>query len=285
MNKSADKAPDDLLHAGEALGEPRSTFHRDIYAFSIKVTIMVVGTWAALHLFELFVAPLVGITHFHVQIAGILATIIISFLVITTTRRLLRKFTSKTHPQFSASLSFFTIIVISLIASLSVLHQLNVNTQEILISGGVAAIIIGIGVSTIVGNILSSGLILTTYPAKIGDAIHVVNDNVHGKIQEINLIYTRIQTDEGKEYIVPNNAIIQGNVRILKDIPPSEQLPYSEGDRVEISSASEKYSGTVIKTTPNFTTVLSEDRTKEFILANSVILHGNFTITRYRLKP
>ncbi len=31
-------------------------------------------------------------------------------------------------------------------------------------------------------------------------------------------MYTTIQTDEGKEYIVPNNAIIQGSVRILKDM-------------------------------------------------------------------
>ncbi|MDE1830066.1 MAG: mechanosensitive ion channel family protein [Thaumarchaeota archaeon] len=284
MAASRDKGPEDLLKVEEAPKEHRSSLNREIYAFSIKVIIMIVGTWAALHLFELFVAPLIGVTHFHVQIAGIIATVIISFLIITLTRSLLKKFTSRAHPQFSASLSFFAIIVISLIAGLSILHQLNVNPQEILISGGVAAIIIGIGVSTIVGNILSSGLILTTYPAKIGDSIHVVNDNVHGKIQEIDLMYTTIETDEGKEYIVPNNAIIQGNVRLLKDVSLSEQLPYSEGDRIEIKSVQENYIGTVIRITPKFTTILNDERTKEFILANSVILQGNFTIVKHRIQ-
>lgn len=284
MTPSRDKGPEDLLRIEEVSSERRSTFHRELYALSIKAIVTVVGTWAGLHLFQLFVAPLVGVTHLHIQIAGIIATVIISFLIITATRRLLKKFTSKSHPQFSASLSFFAIVVISLIAGLSILHQLDVNPQEILISGGVAAIIVGIGVSTIVGNILSSGLILTTYPAKIGDSIHVVNDNVHGRIQEINMMYTTIETDEGKEYVVPNNAIIQGNVRLLKDVTLLEQIPYLEGDKVEIKSVQENYVGTVIRITPKFTTILSEERTKEFIIANSMILQGNFTIIKHRTK-
>lgn len=284
MPASADQSPADISKLGQDVIHQKS-LHRELYELAIKAILTVAITWVSLHLFEKLVAPLVGITHTHIQIAGILATVIISFLIITATRSLLKKFAIKTHPQFSASLSFFVIIVISLIASLSILHQLNVNPQEILISGGVAAIIVGIGVSTIVGNILSSGLILTTYPAKIGDSIHVVNDNIRGKIQEINLMYTTIETDDGKEYIVPNNAIIQGNVRIVKDIAIVDQLPYSEGDRIEITSALEKYMGTVIKITPKFTTILNDERTKEYILASSVILDGNFTIIKHRTKP
>ncbi|SRR5579885_107431 len=282
MSTPTDGAPEDILRTEQIVKPNRKTFHRELYTLSIKAIITVAGSWIALHLFESFVAPLVGVTHLHIQIVGIIATVVIAFLIITATGRLLKKFTSKTHPQFSASLSFFTIIVISLIASLSILHQLDVNPQEILISGGVAAIIVGIGVSTIVGNILSSGLILTTYPAKIGDSIHVVNDNIHGKIAEINLMYTTIQTDEGKEYIVPNNAIIQGNVRVLRDVSMTEQLPYSEGDQIELTSANEKYVGIVIKISSRFTTILNEERTKEYIVSNSVILSGNFTIVKHR---
>ncbi|MDE1763129.1 MAG: mechanosensitive ion channel family protein [Thaumarchaeota archaeon] len=284
MPTSTDNSPRDIWKAEQTAVTNRKTLHREINELVVKVILTVACTWVSLYLFEIFVAPLVGITHFHIQIASVIATVIIAISVITGTRRLLKKFTSKSHPQFSASLSFFVIIIISLIASLSILHQLNVNPEEILISGGVAAIIVGIGISTIVGNILSSGLILTTYPAKIGDSIHVVNDNVHGRIREINLMYTTIETDEGKEYIVPNNAIIQGNVRILKDIAIVDKLPYSEGDYVEITGSLEKYIGTIIKITPRFTTILNDERTKEYILASSMILDGNFTIVRHRAK-
>lgn len=284
VESSKDKPPRDLLRTEQTQTPSRKTLKKEVYALGIKTVITIAGAWAGLRLFESFASPLLGLTHLHIQIAGIITTVIIAFLIITATRGILKRFGGKMHPQFSASLSFFTIILISLIASLSILHQLDVNPQEILISGGVAAIIVGIGVSTIVGNILSSGLILTTYPAKIGDTIHVVNDNVHGKIQEINLMYTTIQTEEGKEYVVPNNAIIQGNIRILKDATPEEQLPYSEGDRVEISSPQQTFAGTVIRITTRFTSILDDGRTKEYVLPNRSVLDGNYSIVRYRPK-
>ncbi|MGB9002254.1 MAG: mechanosensitive ion channel domain-containing protein [Nitrosotalea sp.] len=285
MPASTNGSPEDILKAEQQFSSPHSkTLRKEFYSLAIKFIAVSVGSWISLHLFELFVAPSLGVTHTHIQIVSVIAIVIISFAVIKATRRLLKEFARKTHPQFSASLSFFIIIFVSLVASFAILHQLNVNPQEILISGGVAAIILGIGVSTIIGNILSGGLILTTYPAKIGDSIHVVSDNIRGKIDEINIFYTKIQTDEGKEYIIPNNAIIQGNVRILKDIPIAEQLPYSEGDVVEIAGSLEKYIGTVIKITSKFTTILNDERTKEYILANSMILQGNFTIVKHRTK-
>lgn len=285
MPLSTDSSPDDILKTAQQFSKiRRKTLRNEFYTLVIKFILISVGSWISLHLFELFVAPSIGVTHTHIQIVSVIAIVVIAFAVITATRRLLKEFASKTHPQFSASLTFFIMIFITLVASLAILHQLNVNPQEILISGGVAAIILGIGVSTIVGNILSGGLILTTYPAKIGDSIHVVSDNIRGKIDEINMFYTKIQTDEGKEYIIPNNAIIQGNVRILKDIPISEQLPYSEGDVIEISGPLEKYVGTVIRITSKFTTILNDERTKEYILANNMILQGNFTIVKHRTK-
>lgn len=285
MPVSTDSSPDDILKTEQRFSKThRKTLRSEFYTLAIKFILISVGSWISLHLFELFVAPSIGVTHIHIQIVSVIAIAIIAFAVITATRRLLKEFASKTHPQFSASLTFFIIIFITLVASLAILDQLNVNPQEILISGGVAAIILGIGVSTIVGNILSGGLMLTTYPAKIGDSIHVVSDNVRGKIAEINMFYTKIQTDEGKEYIIPNNAIIQGNVRILKDIPIAEQLPYSEGDVIEISGPLEKYIGTVIRVTSKFTTILNDERTKEYILANNMILQGNFTIVKHRTK-
>ncbi|MGH2612595.1 MAG: mechanosensitive ion channel family protein [Rhabdochlamydiaceae bacterium] len=260
------------------------TLRRKFYGLAIKSILVSVGAWISLYIFTLFVAPLIGLTHTHIQIVSVVITGIIAFSVIATARRLLKKFASDAHPQLSASLTFFIIIFISFVASLAVLYQLNINPQDVLVGGGVAAIILGIGVSTIVGNILSGGLILTTYPAKIGDSIHVVNDNIQGKIDEINMFYTKIQTDEGNEYIIPNNAIIQGNIRILKDIPITKQLPYSEGDLIEIIGSPEKYIGTVIRVTPRFTTILNDERTKEYILANSMILQGNFTIVKHRTK-
>jgi small-conductance mechanosensitive channel len=221
-----------------------------------------------------------GLKHTHIQAAETVVTITLSLVSIKTVRRILKKFSNKMPAQFSSSISFFVIIIISLISSISLLYQWNVAPQEILVGGGVAAIIIGIGISTIVGNIISGGLMLTTFPAKIGDSIMIVNDNVRGKVAEINMMYTTIITDHDTEYIVPNNAIIQGNVRIMKEIPINEQLPFKEGDHIELKNSSDKYSGNVIKITPKFTTILDDN--KEITVANNSIFDGQFSITKSR---
>jgi small-conductance mechanosensitive channel len=261
----------------------QDTLQKEFRSLGIKTLIVVIGAWVSLRLFVIFAAPALGITHSHIQIGGTVITITISFVVINATRKIFHKF-SKTQPQFSASLSFFIIIFISLIASISILYLWNVNPQEILVGGGVAAIIVGIGLSTIIGNIFSGGLMLTTFPAKIGDSIFIVNDNVRGKIEEITMMYTKVMTDQGTEYVVPNNAIIQGTIRVAKEYASDEQIPFGEGDRIELTDSSGKYAGTVIKITPNFSTILSDDNKKETIFSNQLIQSGRFIITKERPK-
>lgn len=249
---------------------------------TIKAIAIAIIAWISSSVFEIFVAPAMGLQHIHIQIAKTIVTIILVLVIITAIRRALKRFSNMMPAQFSASVSFFAIIVISLMASISLLYQWNIEPQEILVGGGVAAIIVGIGMSTIVGNIFSGGLMLTTFPAKIGDSITIVNDNIHGKVEEINMMYTKIITDHGTEYVVPNNAIIQGNIRIIKEIPLNDRLPYNEGDKIELKNSSDKYSGIITKITPEFTTILDEN--KEVIITNSSIFDGKFIITKDNAK-
>jgi small-conductance mechanosensitive channel len=266
--------------------EPKSheskhkSFQREFAGLVIKIIILAAGSWITLTVFEIFLSPTMGLKHTHIQVAETVVTITLSLVFIKTVRRILKKFSNKMPAQFSASISFFIIIIISLISSISLLYQWNVAPQEILVGGGVAAIIIGIGISTIVGNIISGGLMLTTFPAKIGDSIMIVNDDVRGKVSEVNMLYTTIITDHDTEYFVPNNAIIQGNVRIMKEIPINEQLPFKEGDYIELKNSSNKHSGNVIKITPKFTTILDDN--KEITIANNSIFDGQFSITKLR---
>src|SRR5438067_13904682 len=81
------------------------------------------------------------------------------------------------------------------IAIINLMYQWNTNPESILVGDGVAAIIVGIGVSTIIGNMLSAALMLTAFPARIGDSIHIANDNIVGKVVEINFIFTKIITN------------------------------------------------------------------------------------------
>ena len=247
-------------------------------ALTIKTVILIVVARVSIALFEIFFAPNLGLRHNHILIGETMATIAVSFVVISSIRRILKRISIMMPAQFIASISFFLIVIISLVASLILLYIWGVQPQTILVGGGVTAIVVGIGVSTIVGNILSGALMLTTFPAKIGDSIFIVNDNVHGIIEEISTLYTKINTESGTEYLVPNSAIIQGTIRIMKEGHLRTQLPYAEGDKIELSNGSEKFSGIVTKITSRFTTILDDD--KEIIVANRSILEGNSIIIK-----
>jgi small-conductance mechanosensitive channel len=264
----------------ETRSKKQKSLQREFTSLIIKIISIAVTSWISLTIFEIFAAPMVGLKHPHIQAAETVVTITLSLIAVIAVRRILKEFSHKIPAQFSAGISFFAIILISLISSISLLYQWNVAPEEILVGGGVAAIIIGIGISTIVGNIISGGLMLTTFPAKIGDEIVIVNDNVRGKVEEVNVLYTKIITDHNTEYIVPNNAIIQGNVRIMKEIPIKEQLPFTEGDEIELKNSTDIYSGLVFKISPKFTTILCEN--KEITIANSAIFDGQFTIVKSR---
>jgi small-conductance mechanosensitive channel len=248
--------------------------------FAVKTFLLVAGTWAGLYIFGIL-EPYLGIKELHVQVTGTIATLAISFILITGIRRLLQRMTPWIGIHLSASISFFMAIIISLFAIITLMYQWNIDPQSILVGGGVAAIIVGIGISNLVGNMLSAGLMLTTFPAKIGDNIYIVNDKVRGKVVEISFIYTKIITEEGTEYVVPNNAIVQGNVRITKDLSNHDlQLPFVQGEDIEVTDSSKRYSGIVTKITANFTTLASSGSKNEIILSNNSIMSGQFVIIK-----
>ncbi len=246
---------------------------------AIKTIILIVVVRVSIWLFEIFFAPNLGLKHSHLVVGETIITIAVSFVVISAIRRVLNRIPTAMPPQFIASISFFSIVIISLIATLILLYIWGVQLQAILVGGGVAAIVIGIGVSTIVGNLLSGALMLTTFPAKIGDSVFITNDNIHGTIKEISTLYTKINTDMGAQYLIPNSAIIQGNVRIIKEESLVEQLPFSDGDRIELSNGSERYSGTVTKITSRYITIQDEGReiivSKRFVLDDKTIVIKN----------
>jgi small conductance mechanosensitive channel len=244
----------------------------------IKVVILIVVVRIGIALFEMFYAPNLGLRQIHLLMGETMATAVVSFVIITSIRRVLKRVSPNMPAQFIASVSFFVIVIISLVASLLLLYLWGVQPQTILVGGGVTAIVVGIGVSTIVGNILSGALMLTTFPAKIGDSIFIVNDNVHGIITEISMLYTKINTESGTEYIVPNSAIIQGTIRIVKEGHLRSQLPYAEGDKIELSNGSDKFSGIVTKINSQYTTILDAD--KEIVVANRSVLEGNSVIIK-----
>jgi small conductance mechanosensitive channel len=263
------------------------TLRQALVSLAIRTTVVIILTWAILYLFESVLAQPLGITDLQINISGSVATITISFVLIATIRRLIHKNIPMISQHLMAVISSFVVILVSLIAIIVLMYLWNFDPQTILVGGGVVAIVVGIALSTIVGNILSGGLVLTTFPSKIGDAVFIVNDNIRGVIEEVNLLYTKVITDVGTEYFVPNSAVVQGTVRLIKEgVTTKDQLPFNEGDHIELASSSinSRYIGTVSKITPRFSSLITDDASKEVMLSNSSLISGQFIIIKDRVK-
>ena len=260
-----------------------ATAVRRLIRIALTALLVIALTWLSLYLFETFLAPDLGIEHFHIQLTGSAITVAISFVLIYAIRQIVHKSPLGISPHLSAVISFFVIIIISLIGAVALMHQWGINPQVILVSGGVAAIIVGIALSTIVGNILAGGLVLTAFPAKVGDSVFMVGDNTHGVIDDVTLMYTKVLTDDGMEYYIPNNAIVQGFVRIIKETQLKRQLPIIEGEHVQIVTSGEKYIGTVSKITSKFFSLITDDGNSEVTLANANLLSGQYVIIKDKI--
>ena len=259
-----------------------NTVRSELTRLAIRAFLVSVIAWLSIYLFETYFAEGLGIQHFHIQITASVATIAISLPVINSIRGIIRRLASRISAHIASTITFFAIVMISLFATLSLFNQWNIDPQTIFVGGGVTAVIIGIALSTIVGNILSGGLVLTTFPAKIGDSILIVNDNLRGKIDEVNLLYTKILTDQGSEYFVPNNAVIQGNIRLIKErlAKETDDLPFVAGDSIELTGVSGSYAGKVNKVTSRFISLISnlDGDIKEVWIPRNPILDGQYVV-------
>ncbi|MGB7637480.1 MAG: hypothetical protein WBL88_07905 [Nitrososphaeraceae archaeon] len=71
--------------------------------FAVKTFLLVAATWAELNIFAIM-EPHIGIKQVHVQITGTIATIAISFILITGIRRLLQRMTPRIGIHLDSSL-------------------------------------------------------------------------------------------------------------------------------------------------------------------------------------
>src|SRR5918911_3791649 len=97
-------------------GPKAETLRQALVSLAIRTTIVVILTWAVLYLFQSVLAQQLGITDLHVHISGSVATIAISFVLITTIRRLIHKSIPMISPHLMAVISSFVVILISLVA-------------------------------------------------------------------------------------------------------------------------------------------------------------------------
>ena len=99
---------------------------------------------------------------------------------------------------------FYTINVFAIILTMQVAH---IPVSSLAFIGGSLAIAIGLGAQNLIGNFISSVIIIFEQPIKVGDTIEV--EGISGQVHAINSRCTILETIKGSKVLIPNSIIMQ----------------------------------------------------------------------------
>lgn len=126
-------------------------------------------------------------------------------------RRMLRRL-QKRGEQFTHSSSFYTLgrllhYFIMTIAVLAASTSLGLDFGSLALIAGALSVGIGFGLQSIVNNFLSGLILLFEGSLRVGDFIEL-DSGVTGTVREISTRYTRINTNDNVDVVVPNSELV-----------------------------------------------------------------------------
>ncbi len=113
---------------------------------------------------------------------------------------------AKTRLRLIRRLVFVTIIVIGIGVALAQFDKLNKLATGILASSAVLGLVLGLAARQILANPLAGILLAITQPIRIGDTVTVADET--GRVDDITLAHTFIDTGDGRLVIVPNETVV-----------------------------------------------------------------------------
>lgn len=258
-----------------ALQEFVSSLKRFVFA----IIALVVLTLVSVYLFDQFIAEQIGFTSLLHQTGRASIVVVFGSVIILFIRRSKHLLSRHVGVHPATVFQFFMILAVSIVMIFAFLHIFQVSPSSLLIGGGIVSIVVGLVISTFVGNILAGTLVLMTHPFKVGDTVLV--NNIPGRVEEITAMATKVKNDVGGRIVIPNTAIMQGGVIVTSfsghDTDVVGRLPYVSGDRIYTTYLNQE--GVVTEFTPFYTKILL-DSGKELTFLNTSVLTGNVAVAR-----
>jgi small-conductance mechanosensitive channel len=113
---------------------------------------------------------------------------------------------ARTRLRLIRRLLFLAIILIGVALALSQFTSIKRFATGVLASTAVLGIIIGFAGRQVIANLVSGVLLAVTQPIRIGDLISI-GDEVHGRVTDIALTYTKVDAGDGSLIVVPNEKV------------------------------------------------------------------------------
>jgi small-conductance mechanosensitive channel len=114
---------------------------------------------------------------------------------------------ARTRLRLIRRLLFLVIILIGVALALSQFASIKRFATGVLASTAVLGIIIGFAGRQVIANLVSGVLLAFTQPLRIGDLVSI-GDEVHGRVTDVSLTYTRVDPADGSLIVVPNEKVM-----------------------------------------------------------------------------
>jgi small-conductance mechanosensitive channel len=118
--------------------------------------------------------------------------------------------TAKTRLRLIRRLVFVIILAIGAALALSRFHQFSRLATGILASSAVLGLVIGFAARQTLANMVAGILIAVTQPIRIGDTVTIAEST--GRVDDLTLSYTYIDTGDGRLLVVPNEQVVSAPV-------------------------------------------------------------------------
>ncbi|MDG2432655.1 mechanosensitive ion channel [Flavobacterium sp.] len=163
---------------------------------------------------------------------------VVGFYIAKFVRKITQKLVAKisnnlTLNNLFSSIIYFSFIGIVLFTVLSILN-LDKAVTSILAGAGILGLALAFAFQDIAANFMSGIFISFRKPLKVGDIVQI--KDYMGKVREINLRDTLVETFQGKTVIIPNKEVFQNpieNYTILQKRRFDLSVGVSYGDDLE----------------------------------------------------
>lgn len=151
-------------------------------------------------------------TEYGLKILGAVAIFFIGKWIVRKLITLMRRGMVKSHVDetlisFAENAIFVALMITVIVAAAS---NLGINTTSFIAVFGAAGLAIGLALKDTLANVGAAVLIIFFRPFKVGDFIEV--SGVMGTVKIINLFSTTLTTADNRSIIIPNGALIAGNI-------------------------------------------------------------------------
>lgn len=149
-------------------------------------------------------------------------TIIVTTVILLILNRLLNNLINKrwsNNIYVAIRIKRVILYTIALATIFMQVKPLQSITTALLASGGIFAVIIGLASQEAASNTINGFMIFVYKPYTVGDFISIPEQNVKGKVIDISLRHSILETLEKTQIIVPNTVMNKAIIENISNVP------------------------------------------------------------------